>query len=200
MQAGRDIISALSGIIAFFLVFNLFYTVMPYPFMISTVEDVYNFQPKAYTHPADEPDKLIAKANSWRGYKVIEYWYHWPYDGHELRDDWEPVIILIDGDDVKVVAHRIHYNWRLAFTFPKDGVKPVVTFAALWHTPYLKDPPEDWVEVGIKPVIGEPPENVDYDELFGVGVYPSQSAIAAAVIYATLAAFAMFFISYELIS
>ena len=180
--------------LAFLAVFNLFYTIAPYPISIVSIDDVYKFAPSGYTKLDDGPEKIVSKLSTWRGYEVIEYWYYWPYDGYEKKDDWEPVVLVIK-DNVKAVAVRIHYSWRVSFVFPQDGLKPVVTFNHLWHTPFLKEPPPDWEEVKIKPVIGIPPEKLDYDSIFGFGFLPTQSAIVSAMIFGCVAFIAVYYLS-----
>jgi len=188
-------VRALASVAVFLLIFNVFYTVAPLPFRIVSIEDVERFAPKAYCAPDDRPDRLLAAAKVWKGYTVIEYWYHWPYDGYERRDDWEPVLLLIDGDEVKAVAHRIHYNWRVAYSFPTEDGLPVVTFLYLWHTPMLKEPGEGYVSAGVSPVLGNPPEDIDVGEVFGYGLLPTESAIAAATLYGLLAAGVTYFVT-----
>ena len=184
----RDILPGIIAIVVFLLVFNAFYIVAPVPFEIAKIDEVYHFAPKGYVHSADRPDKVIAWPSAWKGYKVVEYWYHWPYDGYEAKDDWEPVILLIDQSSVKAVAVRVHYAWRVAYAFPKEGDKPVVSFLALWHTPLLREPSDGvWVEVDKKPVVEKPPEDVDYAKVFGIAFSPTESALASAFTFGILA-------------
>ncbi len=187
-------IALTASVLTFLIIFNLFYTVTPYPIQIASLEEVRRFTPKGYVHPVDQPDKLIAWIGGWKGYKVIEYWYHWNYDGHEIKDDWEPVILLIDGNLTRAVAVRMHYTWRVAYIFPEEDGRPVVSFATLWHTPYLKYSDPDWVEVNVNPVLSQPPEDVDYTKVFGWGFSPTESALASALIFGVMGAVFMFFL------
>ena len=183
----RRLAPYIAGISAFFVVFNLFYTTTPYPFAVVTAEDITKFAPNAYVASGDEPERIVATSSMWRGYKVMEYWYYWPYDGHVKKDDWEPIIVLVDGDSIKAVAHRIHYNWRVSYAFPTEDGKPVVSFMYLWHTPMLKVE-SGYRKVTIIPEIGEPPEDVNYNEVFGYGLLPTESALTAALTYGFAAA------------
>jgi len=190
----KTTIALTTSVLSFLFIFNLFYTVAPYPIQIASLEDVQKFAPKGYVHPADQPDKIVVWFDTWKGYKVIEYWYHWNYDGHEIKDDWEPVILLIDGNVTKAVAVRMHYMWRVAYTFPEEDGKLVVSFATLWHTPYLKYPNPDWSEVKVNPVLSQPPEDIDYTKVFGLGFSPTESALASALIFGFIGAVFAFFL------
>lgn len=194
-----SVISTLISIITFFFVFNTFYSISPTPITIVTMEDVNTFAPKAYVHPYEQPVKILANEKSWRGYKVIEYWYMWNYDGPDVRPDWEPVILLIDGGHVKAVISRIHYSWRVLYEFPTDGVKPIVTFLYGYHTPTFRPPLSDWVEVTTPVLIGTPPENINYDEVLGWSILPTESAIASAVVLGIASASIVYIIAREII-
>ncbi|RLI84681.1 hypothetical protein DRP07_00220 [Archaeoglobales archaeon] len=180
------------SIISFILVFDLFYTLTPYPIKI-TADDVTIFSPSCYAASGDEPHKLVAKLSYWNGYEVIEYWYYWPYDGNQPVDDWEPVILLIKNNTVEAVAVRIHYNWRVSYSFPLEGVKPIVSFSQLYHTPLLTKL-EGYERVLIYPTSGPIPEDVNYWWVFGLSL-PVYSAITNALFYGLISAAVVFLIS-----
>jgi len=194
-----DLVPAVAAILTLLVVFNIFYSIVPSPITIVSIDEVLHFAPKAYVHPYEQPDEIVATEKSWRGYKVIEYWYKWSYDGPEARDDWEPVILLIDGDHVKAVISRIHYSWRISYTFPMDGDRPIVTFLYGYHTPALRPPLSDWVEVTTPITLGSPPESVNYDEVFGWSILPTESALASAMVLSILAASVIYILVRELL-
>jgi len=187
------------SIVTFLLVFNFFYGLAPI-FIPFTIEDVYKYTPNGYVYPSDKPDKIVAHYTVHGSYRVFEYWYHWPYDGYEKRDDWEPVVVYVKDNSVHAVAFRIHYNWRVIYSPPVEEDTHVrITFGYLWHTPTIATPPHGYVKVDLKPVIGQPPETLDHGKIIGIPS-PLESAFVSAVTYATISAVVVYFVSSFVIS
>ena len=187
-KSGIQKISIIFSIASFIVVFNFFYSIVPPPIGVATTY-ITKFSPSTYIYAGDEYDMLIGKISEWDGYIVLEYWYHWPYDGPEKRDDWEPVVLLVSGGEVKAVASRAHYNWRVLYVFPVENEKPKVVFLKEWHTPlFLEYLPENYYKLSRGVVIRDPPEILDYGAIFGAYPDPTKSALASALIYGSIIA------------
>ena len=159
----RFIYANLIAIAVAVVVFNTFYSVLPIYLMKGGVIDykyVVNHEPIGYTFPSDKPDKIIAYPEYIGSNIVIEYWYHWKYDGWYHRDDWEPVILLIHDNKTVAVASRMHYMWRVMKSFDYVNGKGingrvVVYFDYLWHTPLYRPIPGT-VRLEEKPITFNP--------------------------------------------
>lgn len=126
------------------------------------------YMPTVYTIHDDIFDKCIYEVEYiGRNIIAVEYWYHWGYNGFEKRDDWEPIIVYIDGAGITAVAHRVHYQWRIKTTgIILDGDKPVIVFAPLWHTPANTYPPAGYTRVDYTCTRETPPEDIDPSEIY----------------------------------
>jgi len=169
-----------AAVFALVMLFMLGY--LPIPLAVpSWAADAY--KPVAYTAPGDGFDAVVASPRWCGGSLVIVYWFHWGYDGYEQRDDWEPVLVAVDGGSVRVAA-RVHWRWRFAGQpVFENGTHPVVVFGYLWHTPLFTYPPTGYVRVGYEPVVAPDPQPVDPCAVVGMdtGVV-LQDALAASVV------------------
>ena len=185
-------LTILLSVITFIFTFNLFYSFAPIivPF---DLELAYKFLPEAYARSDDQPTKIVVKITTYQDLLVLEYWYYWPYDGFEERDDWEPVVVYVKDDKVVATAFRIHYSWRVILNPPtSENTHVKITFNYLWHTPLIIEPPPGWTKINIKPEIDKPPEELNHALIIGV-IYPQVSAFASALLYASLASGAVYF-------
>lgn len=195
----RDVVPILAGITAFLFIFNVFYTVAPYPiapFEAAGMEEIRELAPRGYAYPGDMPENVSASTDSWKGYKVINYWYCWGYDGYNYNmTDCEPVILLIEEGEVKSVAVRAHYNWRVIEDFPEEDGRVMINFLFRWHTPQFR-PPAQGKEVIEEPIKFGSVEDFNYYNIFGWTFDPVGNAFTNAVLYGLVGAFISVGVSY----
>ena len=191
----RTLIPLFLSFFTFLVVFNTFYSVF-YVVVPLSVEDVNRFTPEAYVRFDDQPDSVIAHLTQYGRLKVIEYWYHWNYDGFEERDDYEPVVVYVLDDEVYAVASRIHYQWSVDYNPPVvNRTHVLVSFAYLWHTPMFINPlSPDWVKVNVSPVIGDPPEDLNHFDII------SKYSVFPAVVFGLFAGFIVYLISLVIVN
>jgi len=192
MDKGKisTIVAFFSSILVFVFVFNIFYGVLFNPPL--TIYDVVEHLPEAYAQPGDMPDRLVVKTGSYQGLDVYEFWYHWNYDGSEMRDDWEPVVAFFDSGEVVAVSARWHYNWRTIFSPPSNGTHVYVTMLYGYHTPMFRTPDEGMERIILIPEFSQTPEDIDYGNLIEV-ISPLRHSIVAALVYASISAVVTFF-------
>ncbi len=167
------------------VLFSYFYSA-PAIVGILTAEDILGFIPDAYAYKSDMPSKLVFETDYFDGYRVITYWYYWPYDGTKKVDDWEPVVVYTKDGDVVAVATRVHYVWRVDYNPPLNGTHPVVTFGYLYHTPLLQEPVSGWEKVNLPLSYEAPPEDIDPKSIVSLTPDPTQSALYAAIMYSSM--------------
>jgi len=185
------IIASFASIVVFVFVFNIFYGVLFNPPF--TIYDISEHLPESYAKPDDMPDKLVVKTGRYQGMDVYEFWYHWNYDGAEQKDDWEPVVVFVDGDKIVAASARWHYNWRTIFTPPSNGTHVYITMLYRYHTPMFKTPEEGYERITLMPEFGQTPEDIDYSDLIEI-ISPMRHSIVAALLYASISAVITFFV------
>lgn len=138
------------------------------PLAVDANKVALTYMPTVYTLTDDQFDKCIYEVEYiGRNIIAVEYWYHWGYDGFEHVDDWEPVVVYINDGRIIAIAHRVHYQWRIKTAgIILDGVRPVIVFAPLWHTPANTYPPTEYTRVDYTCTRSTPPEDIDPSEIY----------------------------------
>ena len=157
-------------IATFILVHGFLTGWLPIPLVVDLDVIAREYMPIAYTYVNDSFDECIYDVSVIRGATgtivAVEYWFHWGYDGFEIRDDWEPVIVYVK-DGATAVAHRVHYQWRIKTTsIILEGKRPIIVFAPLWHTPLNTYPAEGYIKVEYTCVKATPPEDIDPSQIY----------------------------------
>jgi len=165
--------------VVFLLVFNFFWGGFFLPLDYSKIPDR---TPITYGYLTDLPDFYTCKVDRKGGYSAYVFWWYWP---DHRKPDWEPVIVIYEGDRIHSFHTRIHWVWRSKFTnILAEDNKAIVSLVPETHTPLNTRPLGDMNRIDqlikLNMAVDPPPEAdlPSWDEVWSMAMLselPSQS-------------------------
>jgi len=175
----------------FLLVFNFFWGGLLLPIDTSKIPIR---TPITYGYLTDLPDFYTCRVDHKAGYSAYVFWWHWP---DHRKPDWEPCIVIYEGERIHSFHTRVHWEWRSKFfNILAEDNKVIVSLTPGTHTPFNARPLgnmnriDQLIQLDMSkepPVEAEPPTWDEVWALGNLGGLPSQ-ALENGIRYGMIAA------------
>lgn len=86
--------------------------------------------------PKERPERSLQDVKFEATANYFVFWFHWPKDGYavtNIHEDYEPVILIMKGEEIIDIGVRPHNSYRHSRKWLDNHGRPVIIFRTAWH-------------------------------------------------------------------